>query len=113
MACAQFSPPAQDVLRIAPELRGFAGSAANFESLASGLQSGKTVTLTTIAKDGMREVVAFTAAGPLSAAETALLLVGAQQELAARGIASPSGWQIGIAVQGAARLRTTRTWSPR
>lgn len=97
---APLLPPAQEVLRIAPALRGFGGSEANFESLAVGLQSGREVRLTSITPDGMREVVTFAAARAFPAAETALMLTGLQQALAAQGVASPTGWQIGIALLG-------------
>jgi len=99
---APLLPPAEEVLRIAPALRGFGGSQANFESLAVGLQSGREVRLTSITPDGMREEVTFVAARAFPAGETALMLTGLQQALAAQGVASPTGWQIGIALLGVA-----------
>lgn len=42
----------------------------------------------------------FAAARAFPAAETALMLTGLQQALAAQGVVSPTGWQIGIALLG-------------
>ena len=66
VSLAQFTPPAQHVLLLAPQLLAFAGSDANFQSLAAGLTSAKTVTLTTTAADGSREIATFTPAPPPS-----------------------------------------------
>jgi len=99
-AAAQCSPPAQEVLALAPQLEVFAGSKANFESLASGLRAGRQVTLVSITPDGMREIVSFTAAKPLSAEESARVLENARYHLLDRGRAAPSGWDIALVLMG-------------
>jgi hypothetical protein len=99
-AAAQYSPEAREVLVIAPALETFAGSKANFESLAAGLRSGRQVTLATITPDGMREIVSFAAAKPLSADETVRVLENARYHLLDRGLAAPSGWDIGLVLMG-------------
>lgn len=100
LAAAQFTPPAQHVLILAPQLLAFAGSAPNFESLASGLTLGQPVTLTTTAEDGNREIASFTAALVFSPADSASLLEAARQRLIAQGVAHPSAAQIGVALMG-------------
>ena len=99
-AAAQSSPAAQEVLALAPQLEAFAGSKANFESLAAGLRAGRQVTLVTITPDGMREIVSFTAAKPLSADESARVLENARYHLLDRGIAAPGGWDLALVLMG-------------
>ena len=99
-AAAQYTPAAQEVLAAAPRLEAFAGSKANFESLASGLRAAKTVRLVTITPDGMRETVSFTAAKALSAEDTARVLDNARYHLLDRGLAAPSGWDIALVLMG-------------
>ena len=99
-AAAPCSPPAQEVLALAPQLEAFAGSKANFESLAAGLRAGRQVTLVSITPDGMREIVSFTAAKPLSAEESAQVLENARYHLLDRGRATPSGWDIALVLMG-------------
>lgn len=100
LAAAQFTPSAQHVLLLAPQLLAFAGSEANFESLASGLTLSQPITLTTTAADGSREMATFTAAQALSPADTARLLEAARQRLIAQGVGHPSAAQIGVALMG-------------
>ena len=88
------------MLALAPQLEAFAGSKANFESLAAGLRAGRQVTLVTITPDGMREIVSFTAAKPLSAEESARVLENARYHLLERGRATPSGWDIALVLIG-------------
>jgi hypothetical protein len=92
-AAAQYSPRAQEVLALAPQLETFAGSKANFESLAAGLRAGRQVTLVSITPDGMREIVSFTA-------ESARVLENARYHLLDRGRATPSGWDIALVLMG-------------
>ncbi len=99
-AAAQFTPSAQQVLLLAPQLLAFAGSTSNFEGLASGLTAGQPITLTTAAADGSMEIATFTAADALSAADTARLLEAARQRLIAQGVAHPSSGQIAVALMG-------------
>ncbi|MFL6565029.1 MAG: hypothetical protein ACJ8G5_08880 [Burkholderiales bacterium] len=99
-AAAQYSAPVQEALALAPQLEAFAGSKANFESLAAGLRAGRQVTLVTITPDGMREIVSFTAAKPLSAEESARVLENARYHLLDRGRATPSGWDIALVLMG-------------
>jgi hypothetical protein len=99
-AAAQYSPAALEVLALAPQLETFAGSKANFESLASGLRAGKAVRLVTITPDGMREIVSFTAAKAMAAEDTARVLENARYHLLDRGLAAPSGWDIALVLMG-------------
>jgi hypothetical protein len=94
------TPLAQEVLIIAPQLQAFAGSPANFESLATGLRTASEVTLTTLAGDGTQDIVHFTPAQSLSAADTARVLEAARQRLIASGIAAPGAREIGVALMG-------------
>jgi hypothetical protein len=95
-----YTPAAQQILTLAPQLEAFAGSKANFESLASGLCGGNEVRLVSLTPDGMREVITFTADKPLPAAETARVLENARYHLLDRGIAAPSGWDIALVLMG-------------
>jgi hypothetical protein len=99
-AAAQYTVPAREVLALAPKLEAFAGSKANFESLASGLRAAKTVRLVTITPDGMREIVSFTADKAMSAEDTARVLENARYHLLERGLAGPSGWDIALVLMG-------------
>lgn len=99
-AAAQYSPSAQQVLALAPQLEDFAGSRGNFESLASGLRGATAVRLVTITPEGMREIVTFTAAQALSAAQTADVLEQARVRLLARTIPEPSGLDIALVLMG-------------
>lgn len=83
-----------------PQLEAFAGSKANFASLTGGLEAGKTIMLSTITTDGMREEVIFTPQRPLPAADAARLLEAARAALVAHGIASPTPRQIGAVLMG-------------
>jgi hypothetical protein len=99
-AAAQYTAPARQVLALAPELEAFAGSKANFESLASGLRGGTAIKLVSLTPDGMREIITFTAAEALPAIETASVLENARYRLLERGIARPSGWDIALVLMG-------------
>lgn len=99
-ATAQLAPFAHEVFLLAPQLQAFAGSRANFESLASGLREGAEVTLTRIGADGALDVVRFTPAVPLSAADTARVLESARQRLITLGIDAPGPEAIGVALMG-------------
>ena len=99
-AAAQFTPPAQHVLLIAPQLLAFAGSEANFQSLASGLTLGSPVTLTTTAPDGAREIATFTPAQAMSPGDAARLLEGARQQLIAQGLGHPSAAELAVTLMG-------------
>ncbi len=99
-AAAQYSPPARQVLVLAPQLEAFAGSEANFERLASGLRGGTEVRLASMTPEGMREIVSFTAAQALPALQTVRVLEDARYHLLERGIAAPSGWDIALVLMG-------------
>jgi hypothetical protein len=99
-AFAELSPQAKEVLELAPELRGFGGAEANFDSLASGLRLGRTVTLVSISFNGMREVLHLTPAAALTAAETVNVLEATRFELLSLGVPEPTAWQIGIVLVG-------------
>jgi hypothetical protein len=100
LAAAQFTPSAQHVLLLAPQLLAFAGSEANFQNLASGLTLGEPITLTTTGADGSREIATFTAAQALAPADAARLLEAARQRLIAQGVGHPSAAQIGVVLMG-------------
>src|SRR5687768_18555711 len=90
-AAAQYSLPAQQVLAIAPQLEAFAGSRANFESLANGLHGGTEVRLVSMTREGRREIVTFTASEKLPALDTARVLENSRYHLLERGTGAPSG----------------------
>ena len=100
LAGAQFTPPAQQVYIMAPQLRAFAGSDPNFESLASGLALGQTITLTSAAENGRLEIATFTAAQGIAPGDTARLLEAARQRLIAQGVGQPRAAQIAVALMG-------------
>lgn len=97
---AQFTPSAQHVYILAPQLRAFAGSDANFESLASGLTGGRAVTLTSVAENGRLELATFIAANAVSPADAARLLEQARQRLIVQGVGAPRAAQIAVALMG-------------
>src|SRR5688572_2758538 len=99
-AAAQYSLPARQVLALAPQLEAFAGSKANFESLASGLHGGTEVRLVSLTVEGMREIVTFTAAEALPALDAARVLESARYHLLERGMPAPSGWEIALVLMG-------------
>jgi hypothetical protein len=99
-AAAQYSPAAQEVLALAPELEACCGSKANFESLAGGLGAAKPVRLVTITPEGMREIVSFSAAKAMSPEDTARVLENARYHLLERGLTAPSGWDIARVLMG-------------
>lgn len=111
LAAAQFTPSAQHLLLFAPQLLSFAGSASNFESLASGFTLGQPITLTTTSADGSVEIATFRAAGALSPADTARLLEAARQRLIGQGVAHPSAAQIGVALMGGTLVTPSGTVS--
>jgi hypothetical protein len=96
-----FQPPATaTVQQLAPQLLPFAGSAANFQSLVNGLALGLPVTLVTTSVEGLTQSVTFTPNGTRSAVDVARVLEQARQNLIARGIATPSAEQLGVALTG-------------
>jgi hypothetical protein len=99
-AAAPITAPSLEVQRLAPQLVGFAGSVANFQSLANGLALGLPVTLVSATPDGFLLTATFTPAGAMSALDVARTLEAARQQLISRGIATPSAQQIGVALLG-------------
>jgi hypothetical protein len=100
LAQSVVNPNLQQVQLLAPQLVGFAGSEANFQSLVNGLTLGTPVTLTTLAADGSVQIVTFAPGALLSAADTARVLESARQSLIVRGIAAPSAQQLATALLG-------------
>lgn len=94
------SSTALDVQRLAPQLVAFAGGDANFQSLVGGLAAGSQVTLTTLLPTGGTQVVTFTPAQSMTALQIAQTLESVRQSLIARGIATPTGQQLAIALTG-------------
>jgi hypothetical protein len=91
---------AQQVQQLAPQLLAFAGSAANFESLANGLSAGTPVSLTTVGPDGIARTVTFTPPGGLSPLQVAQTLEAARQQLVIQGIGAPTAEQISATLLG-------------
>jgi hypothetical protein len=73
---------------------------ANLQSLFVALTQGTEATLVTPLPNGMAEVTSFTPPARLSAADAAGALERARQQLAALGVAQPSGQQLAIALVG-------------
>lgn len=92
--------PALEVQRLAPQLIGFAGTEANFQSLVNGLALGTPVTLVSVTPDGLLQTATFTPSVRLSALEIARTLEQARQNLISRGIGLPNGEQIGVSLLG-------------
>ncbi len=93
-------PPALEVQRLAPQLVGFAGSDANFQSLVNGLAQGTAVQISSALPNGFTQTVTFTPAAPMTPAQIAQVLEGARQQLIGLGIASPTAEQIGFTLMG-------------
>jgi hypothetical protein len=72
----------------------------NLQSLFAGLTQGTEVTLVTPLANGIAEVTSFSPPGRFSAADAAGALEQARQQLAALGVAQPSGQQLAIALIG-------------
>ena len=72
----------------------------NLQSLFAGLTQGTEVTLVTPLANGMAEVTSFSPPGRLAAADAAGALERARQQLAALGVAQPSGQQLAVALVG-------------
>ncbi len=104
-ACLIFAPfaeaqvsAAQQVQQLAPQLVVFAGSQANFESLANGLAQGLAVTLVGTTADGLQQTATFTPAGRMTPLQVAQRLEQARQQLITQGIAAPTPEQIAAAL---------------
>jgi len=93
-------PPAITVQRIAPQLVTFAGSAANFQNLVTGLSQGTSVQLFSTLPDGFTQVVTFTPTAALAPDQIAQALETARQRLIGLGIANPTAEQIANTLQG-------------
>ena len=102
-----FSPASQQVQLLGPQLVAFAGSAGNFDSLVTGLTSGTPVTLTTLGADGVVQIVTFVPTAVLTPLDAARNLETARQNLIARGIATPSAQQLGVALVGGTLVTPT------
>lgn len=100
MAQTQTVPPALAVQRLAPQLVAFAGSEANFQSLANGLAGGTQVQLFSVLPSGFTQNVTFTPAAALAPVQVAQILEAARQQLIGLGIGNPSAEQIGFALMG-------------
>ena len=86
-AAAQYSPGAQEVLALAPQLEAFAGSAANYRSLMRGLTEGKLVILADPVHTRFRE--RFMPQCALPEADARQVLIAAAERLAAQHIGDP------------------------
>jgi hypothetical protein len=93
-------PPAITVQRIAPQLVTFAGSAANFQNLVTGLSQGTQVQLFSALPDGFTQVVTFTPTAALAPEQIAQALEAARQRLIGLGIANPTAEQIANTLLG-------------
>lgn len=72
----------------------------NLQGLFAALTQGTEATLVTPLANGMAEVTSFSPPGRFSAADAAGALERARQQLAALGVAQPSGQQLAIALVG-------------
>jgi hypothetical protein len=93
-------PPAITVQRIAPQLVTFAGSAANFQNLVTGISQGTQVQLFSTLPDGFTQVVTFTPTAALAPEQIAQALETARQRLIGLGIANPTAEQIANTLLG-------------
>lgn len=95
-------PRAIAVLLAAALLNGnaLAQSDNNMQSLFVGLTQGTEVTLVTPLANGMTEVTSFRPPARLGGAEAAGALEIARQQLAALGLAQPTGQQLAVALVG-------------
>jgi hypothetical protein len=101
IARAAFAQDAvQAVLQAAPQLVGFAGSPANFESLVTGLTQGKPVRLVSQDAAGFNRVTTLSPRAALTEPQAVALLERARQDLASFGISQPSPAQIATALVG-------------
>jgi hypothetical protein len=78
----------------------FAQSGNNLQTLFVGLTQGTEVTLVTPLANGMTEVTSFRPPARLGGAEAAGALELARQQLAALGVAQPTGQQLAVALVG-------------
>jgi hypothetical protein len=92
--------PAVSVQRLAPQLVPFAGSEANFQSLANGLATGTPVQLLTVLPNGFIQNVSFTPSAALTPSQVAQVLETARQQLIGLGIGAPTAEQLGFALMG-------------
>lgn len=81
-------------------LEASAQADANLQTLLSGLTSGAEITLVTRLANGMTEVTTFTPPARLSPADAAGAIEFARRELAALGVAQPTGRQLATALVG-------------
>ena len=88
------------VLRLAPQLVAFAGSAENFQNLVNGLANGTAVQLTTALSNGFSQTVTFTPSALGAPAQIAQILEAARQQLIGLGIGAPTAEQIGFTLMG-------------
>ena len=91
---------ALSVAVLIPAGAAWAQADANLQSLFAGLTQGTEITLVTPLPDGMAEVTSFTPPGRFSAADAAGAIERARRQLAALGVARPSGRQLAVALAG-------------
>jgi hypothetical protein len=84
------------VKRTAPRFESFAGSSDNYASLASGLRSGKQITLTSPTE----KAVFVAPTKPMGYGNVTRTLDLAQRQLAAQGITNPTPSQLQTALMG-------------
>ena len=78
----------------------WAGGKSNADSLVNGLQSGKSVMLTTQGPNNTRSLAGFTPPAAMSSEEVGAALAKARSTLASMGIKQPSADQIQAALIG-------------
>ena len=81
-------------------LEASAQADANLQNLLNGLTSGSEVTLVTRLSNGMTEITSFSPPVRLSAVDAAGAIEHARNELAALGVAHPTGQQLALALVG-------------
>jgi len=105
-------PPTITVQRIAPQLVAFAGSAANFQNLVTGLSQGTAVQLFTVLPDGFTQVVTFTPTGALAPDQIAQALETARQRLIGLTPQNPPSPAVQIQANAAAGSTTPISTTP-
>ena len=85
---------------LSSQYANWAGGKSNADSLVNGLQSGKSVMLTTLNPNNTRSLAGFTPPAPMSPEEVSAALAKARSTLASLGIKQPSADQIQAALIG-------------
>ena len=89
-----------DSRNLSSQYSNWAGGKSNADALVNGLQSGKSVMLTTQGPNNTRSLAGFTPPAPMSQEEVGSALAKARSTLNSMGIKQPSADQIQAALIG-------------